>query len=262
MKIFVLTKNKMMVLGLTLFLAVSIFMLQTNYAKEVFQYANEKREVPIYNVKREDNKIAISFDAAWGNEDTGQLINIFEKYEVKATFFVAGEWADRYPDSVKALSNAGHEIMNHSNQHPHMTKLSKEDMIKELDTCSDKIEKIIGKRPDLFRAPYGDYNSELVSVCRENGYQTIQWDVDSLDWKGLSADKMMERVVKNTKGGSIIRFHNVAKNTSDALPGIIEKLQEIGFKIVPVSELIYREDYLMEPNGTQIPLTIETSVLD
>ena len=121
MRIFVLTKNKMMVLGLTLFLAASILMLQTNYAKEVFQYANEKREVPIYNVKRDDNKIAISFDAAWGNEDTGQIISILEKYKIKTTFFIVGEWADRYPESVKALSEAGHEIMNHSNQHPHMS---------------------------------------------------------------------------------------------------------------------------------------------
>ncbi len=262
MRIFVLTKNKMMVLGLTLFLAASILMLQTNYAKEVFQYANEKREVPIYNVKRDDNKIAISFDAAWGNEDTGQIISILEKYKIKTTFFIVGEWADRYPESVKALSEAGHEIMNHSNQHPHMSKLSKEDMIKELSACSDKIEKITGRRPDLFRAPYGDYNSELISLCRENGYQTIQWDVDSLDWKGLSAEKIVERVTKDTKSGSIILFHNAAENTPAALPSIIEKLQGNGFLIVPVSELIYHEDYQMDPNGTQIPLTIETSVLD
>lgn len=262
MRLFVLTKNKILVLGLTVFLILSIFMLHTNYAKEVFQYSDEKREVPIYHVKRDDNKIAFSFDAAWGNEDTASLIHILEKYNIKSTFFIVGEWADRYPESVKALADAGHEIMNHSNKHSHMTKLSKEDIIEDLNACSDKIEKITGKRPDLFRAPYGDYNSELVTICKENGYFTVQWDVDSLDWKGLSADKILDRVIKDTKSGSIILFHNAAKNTPEALPSIIEKLQAAGFTIVPVSELIYREDYQMHPDGLQVPLTIETSVLD
>ena len=131
----------------------------------------------------EDKVLSISFDAAWGNEDTQQLIDILEKYHVKATFFVVGGWEDNFPESVKALSDAGHEVMNHSNTHPHMTQISKEKMKEEVETCNQKIEQITGKRPTLLRAPYGDYNNDVVQAVREAGCFTIQWDVDSLETK-------------------------------------------------------------------------------
>ncbi|MGN0173444.1 MAG: polysaccharide deacetylase family protein, partial [Acutalibacteraceae bacterium] len=116
-------------------------------------------------------------DAPWGNEDTENLIEIFKKYNVKVTFFVVGEWVDKYPESVKALSDAGHEIMNHSNTHPHMPQLSIEKMTEEINACNDKIEKITGKRPTLFRAPYGDYDNNLIDVLSSLNMYCIQWDV-------------------------------------------------------------------------------------
>ena len=187
----------------------------------------------------------------WGNEDTEQLIEILEKYNVKATFFVVGEWVDKYPDSVKALSDAGHEVMNHSNTHPHMTQISKEKMKEEVDACNDKITKVTGKRPNLFRAPYGDYNNDVVQAVRECGCYTIQWDVDSLDWKDLSAVEITKRVTERVKPGSIVLFHNAAKHTPEALPGIIEKLQGDGYQFVPISELIYTENYAIDQAGKQ-----------
>ncbi len=115
---------------------------------------------------------------AWGNEDTQQLIDILEKYKVKATFFVVGEWVDKFPESVKALSDAGHEVMNHSDSHPHMTQISKDKMKEEVEKCNEKIQKITGKTPTLFRAPYGDYNNDVVQTVRDCGCYTIQWDVE------------------------------------------------------------------------------------
>lgn len=187
-----------------------------------------------------DKKIAISFDAAWDNSDTETLKNILGERNVKTTFFVVGDWVDKYPDSVKTLSDAGHEVMNHSSKHPHMTQISTDKMKAELDDCANKIEAITGRRPNLFRPPYGDYNNEVVKTARECGYYTIQWSIDSLDWKDLSADEIYKRVVPKVKPGAIVLFHNAAKHTPEALPKILDDLISQGLEIVPISELIIK----------------------
>lgn len=182
MKIWVISK-KTGILCAVLF--VALLALIWVGKSDVVSVSKTQRDLPIYCVDKaeEDKVLSISFDAAWGNEDTQQLIDILEKYHVKATFFVVGGWVDNFPESVKALSDAGHEVMNHSNTHPHMTQISKEKMKEEVETCNQKIEQITGKRPTLFRAPYGDYNNDVVQAVREAGCFTIQWDVDSLETK-------------------------------------------------------------------------------
>ncbi len=212
-----------------------------------------ERDLPIYCVQKDENdkKLSISFDAAWGNEDTQNLIDILKERNIRTTFFVVGEWVDKYPESVKALSDAGHEVMNHSADHPHMTQISIEDMKKQLNNCGDKIEAITGRKPDLFRPPYGDYNNDVVGTARECGYYTIQWSIDSLDWKDLSADEIYNRVVPKAEPGAIILFHNAAKHTPEALPKILDALIEQGYEVVPISELIMRENYKVDPNGKQ-----------
>lgn len=148
--------------------------------ERTIEVANTAKDLPIYCVDKGDEKIvALSFDAAWGNEDTQTLIDILNKYNVKTTFFVVGGWVDNFPDSVKALSDAGHEIMNHSNTHPHMTQLSAEKMKEEVSACDEKIRNITGVTPILFRAPYGDYNNQVVQTMRETNHYTIQWDVEA-----------------------------------------------------------------------------------
>ena len=213
--------------------------------------AANQRDLPIYAVGRDDNLVSLSFDAAWGNEDTQQLIDILGKYQIQATFFVVGEWVDKYPESVKALHDAGHEIMNHSDSHPHFTALSAQQMAEEVKACSDKIEAITGVRPHLFRPPYGDYNDLVVSTLRDEGYYTIQWDVDSLDWKNPGTDAIVSRVLQKTKSGSILLFHNAAEQTPAALPVIIEGLMEKGYHFAPISQLIYTENYEIDHAGVQ-----------
>ncbi len=214
------------------------------------------RELPIYCVERQDKVVSISFDAAWGNEDTQELIEILEKYDVKTTFFVVGEWVDKYPESVKALSDAGHEIMNHSNDHAHFAKLSEQEIMDDINATNDKIEAITGKRPTLFRAPYGEYDDHVIKTVREMGMNTIQWDVDSLDWKELSASEITNRVVGKVTSGSIVLFHNAAKNTPEALPAILEKLLADGYSVVPISQIILEgvegEDFSIDHTGRQI----------
>ena len=136
------------------------------------------RQLPIYCVARDQKVAALTFDAAWGNEDTQQLIDILGKYDVKATFFVVGEWVDKYPESVKALADAGHEVMDHSDTHPHMSQLSREEIQADVTACADKIEAVTGVRPTLFRPPYGEYDDKVITAVRALGMEPIQWDVD------------------------------------------------------------------------------------
>ena len=207
------------------------------------------KKLPIYSVQRDDKCVSLTFDAAWGNEDTQTLIDILAKYGVRATFFVVGSWADKYPESVKALSDAGHEVMTHSNDHAHFSKLSTEQIYANINTSCDKIEQITGLRPTLFRCPYGEYDDHVIQALTDMGMKTIQWDVDSLDWKELSAGEITQRVKDGVKPGSIVLFHNAAKHTPEALPGIIEYLLQNGFSIVPVSEILLTGDYVMDHTG-------------
>ncbi len=200
-----------------------------------------KRVLPIYSVQRDDRVVSLSFDAAWGNEDTQMLIDILNKYNVHATFF------------VKALADAGNEVMNHSSTHPHMAQLSAEQIQTEVNTCADKIEDVTGTRPTLFRCPYGEYNDTVVSTINGLGMHVIQWDVDSLDWKGLSSDEITSRVLTRVQPGSIVLFHNAAEHTPEALAGIIEALIADGYSIIPISQMILPGDTSIDPNGRQCP---------
>lgn len=191
----------------------------------------------------------------WGNEDTQQLIDIMGKYGVKATFFVVGEWVDKYPESVKALHDAGHEIMNHSNDHAHFNRLSADEIIANLNACNDKIEAVTGVRPTLFRCPYGEYDDHVINAVRSLNIEPIQWDVDSLDWKDLSASEITRRVTTKVQPGSIVLFHNAAKHTPEALSGIIECLLQEGYTFVPISEIILKGDYTIDHTGRQCPKT-------
>ncbi len=213
------------------------------------------RQLPIYCVQRDDKAVSLTFDAAWGNEDTETLINILGKYGLKATFFVVGDWVDKYPESVKQLHDAGHEVMSHSNDHAHFSKLTQQQIIDNINDCNDKIEAVTGVRPSLFRAPYGEYDDHVISTVNSMGIHTIQWDVDSLDWKEISAAEIQSRVMKRVKPGSIVLFHNAAKHTPEALPAIIEYLLGEGYTPVPVSELILEGEYTIDHTGRQLPAT-------
>jgi polysaccharide deacetylase family sporulation protein PdaB len=219
-------------------------------------FAHSDRLLPIYSVETNKKQVAISFDAAWGNDDTEDLINILKEYNVPATFFVVGAWVDKYPESVKALFDAGHEIQNHSNTHPHMPQLSKEQMRDEIESSNKKIEAITGKKPNLFRPPYGDYDNALIEVVDEMGMKTIQWDVDSLDWKdNATPDSICKRVTRKVRPGSIVLFHNDADNTPAALPEILKCLKDEGYEFVFIEDLIYKDNYEIIHDGTQCKIS-------
>ncbi len=212
-----------------------------------------EKELPIYCVEQDKPVISLSFDAAWGNEDTGKLLEILRKRKVKVTFFMTGGWIEKYPEDVKAIAKDGHDLGNHSENHKHMSELSAEQCREELMKPHEKVKKLTGKDMILFRPPYGDYNDNLIRVCRENKYYPIQWDVDSLDWKDYDAATIIRRVTehKHLGNGSIILCHNGGKHTAEALDEMIVTLQKKGYQLLPISELIMKENYEMNTEGRQ-----------
>ena len=218
-------------------------------------FGNTPRLLPIYSVEREDKVISISFDCAWGVDHTDQILKALDAGGVKATWFMVEFWAEKYPEYVAKINNFGHEIGTHSATHSYMSKQNAEEIRQELKTSSQAIKDVTQKEVDLFRPPYGDYDNELVKTASEEGYYCIQWDVDSLDWRDLSAGDIAMRVINGAKNGSIILMHNNGLHTAEAVPIIIETLKNKGFTFVPIGELIYRENYTIDVNGRQKPAT-------
>ncbi|MCM1183339.1 MAG: polysaccharide deacetylase family protein [Roseburia sp.] len=213
-----------------------------------------KRELPIYCVQTDEPKIALTFDAAWGNEDTRKIMEILKKHDVKVTFFMTGGWVSSYPDDVKYILSEGHDLGNHSENHKNMSQLSDSEKKQELMSVHDKVKQLTGYDMFLFRPPYGDYDNDVVKTAEKCGYYTIQWDVDSLDWKDYGTDSIIKTVTQNKHlgNGSIILCHNGAKYTAEALDTLITTLQDAGYTFVPLSELIIRENYHMDNEGRQI----------
>ncbi len=250
MRVFVLKRRYLAVLACVL-AAAGMFWAVNRPA--VVGASASSRQLPIYCVKRDQKMASLSFDAAWGNEDTQQLIDTLGAYNVKATFFVVGDWAEKYPESVKALHDAGHEVMGHSNHHDHFNSLTSDQIVADVNACNDKIEAITGVRPTLFRPPYGEYDDHVITAIRGMGIEPIQWDVDSLDWKDLSAAEITKRVTSKIQPGSICLFHNAAKHTPEALPGLLENLIGQGYTLVPISQLILQGEYTIDHTGRQCP---------
>lgn len=165
---------------------------------------------------------------------------------------MVGDWIDKFPDAVKKISDKGHEIGSHSNTHPHVNNLSYEKNIDEIERSNDKIESLIGKRTNIYRAPYGEYNNTVIKAAQDKGYYTIQWNLDTLDYSGLTGNEMWNRLKDKLKSGDIILMHNGTKHTADSLDMIIKNIKEKELQIVTVSDLIYKENYKINSNGTQI----------
>ncbi|NLG03333.1 MAG: polysaccharide deacetylase family protein [Clostridia bacterium] len=211
------------------------------------------RELPIYCVDTDQKVVGLSFDAAWGNEDTPQILAILEKHGVHVTFFMTGGWVDDFPEDVKEILAAGHDLGNHSENHKNMSQLSKDEKIRELMDVHEKVKKLTGYEMKLFRPPYGDYDDEVILTAKECGYETIQWSVDSLDWKDYGIDSIIQTVCEHKKldNGAIILMHNGATYTAQALEQVIISLKEQGYEIVPISELVLPEPYHMDHTGKQ-----------
>lgn len=238
------------IMGIMSILLAVIMMLGLIAGKYV-STANTSRKLPIYSVQTDQKKIAITFDAAWTNQDTDALIQILKKHNAKATFFIVGDWADKFPESVKAFYDAGHTIANHSDTHKAFSKCSREEIREEIENCNKKLEAITGEKVTLLRVPSGDYTNESIEIATDMDMYTIQWNVDSLDYTGLTVDEIVQRVLSPIENGSIVLFHNGVENTAEALDKILTELSGQGYSFVSVEDLIYKENYYLDHTGRQ-----------
>lgn len=249
-KLNAMLKKKIIFVSIMLVLAVLISMCISYRDTGVFINVNKK--LPIYCVNTQEKKVAITFDVSLGNDNMNKILDILDKYNIKATFFLVGEWIDSHPDEVKEIYKRGHEIGNHSDKHPDMTKLSKNEIIEDMDINDAKIRNLTGSGTKLFRCPSGSYNNLVVQTVESTGCYCIQWDVDSIDWREQGLDLEYNRVIKHVNPGSILLFHTTAKYTPQNLPRIIEELKQQGYKFVKVGDLIYKDNYHIDYSGKQV----------
>lgn len=247
--------NYMKYITLFLLLSVILYGIEISYSNEktIAASSSSTDELPIYSVDTEKPLLALTFDSAWGAEDLKDILSILEKHNAPATFFVTGEWAQKYPDAIRMIDKSGHDIANHGNSHKHMPQISTAEMKTEIQDCHNAVKKITGKDMTLFRAPYSDWNSEVISVAHSLGYSSINHSVDSLDWKDYGVDSIIQTVCehKNLENGSIILLHNGATYTKDALDIMLTILEEDGYSFTKVADLIYTSDYYFDHTGKQ-----------
>ncbi len=243
--------NTYLVSILTVVFLFIIASMMTN-SQTVETASKSNKLLPIYNVDTDQKKIAFTINCAWNDDDIDLILNTLEKHNIKITFFMVGDWIEKYPEAAKKIYEQGHELASHSDTHPHVNNLNYEQNIEELEKSNDKIEEITGKRTKIYRAPYGEYNDTVIKAANDNGYYTIQWNLDTLDYTGLTGDEMWKRLDGKLQNGDIILSHNGTKHTAESLDMLITNIKNQGFEIVPISKLIYLEDYTIDSNGTQV----------
>lgn len=253
----VFNKQKIYTYIVSLFTVVILFasavVMQNNTNIEVIRTGSSvEKLLPIYNVQTNEKKVAFTMNCAWNADDIDSILKTLDKNNTKITFFMVGEWIDKYPEAVNKIHKAGHEIASHSDTHPHVNNLSYEENINEIEKSNDKIERITGRRTKIYRTPYGEYNNMVIKAAKDKGYYTIQWNLDTLDYTGLSGEEMWNRINGKIKEGDIILSHNGTKHTAESLDMIIKNIKNSGFEIVKISDLIYKDNYSINSNGTQI----------
>ena len=253
---FVYNKDKIISVVIALSTIMVLFLMAGALRKNTLNNTIEtsvqnSKLLPIYSVDTQEQKIALTINCAWNADDIDLILEALSKNEVKATFFMVGNWAVKFPEAVKKIADSGNEIANHSYSHPHVNNLNYEKNVDEITKCSNTINKIIGKGTSLYRGPYGEYNNTVIKAAEESNHIMVQWSIDSLDYKGLTCEQMLERIMPNIQNGSIILMHNGTENTALSLDTIIKNIKEKGYNPVTVSELIYTEDYTIDSKGMQ-----------
>lgn len=253
---FVCNKDKIISVAIALSTVLVLFLLAATFKQNSLNNSIETgtgttKLLPIYSVDTEENKVALTINCAWNADDIDLILETLSKNEVNVTFFMVGEWVNKFPDAVKKISDSGNEIANHSESHTHVNNLSYEDNVEQILECSDRIQTITGKATTLYRGPYGEYNDTVVKASNNSNHMMIQWSIDTLDYNGLTGEQMWQRIEPKLEKGSIILMHNGTENTALSLDMIIKNIKEKDFELVTVSELIYKESYTIDNNGIQ-----------
>ena len=183
--------------------------------------------------------IALTFDDGPNPDHTPRLLDMLKARNIKATFFMVGRCVVSWPHIVKRIADEGHEVANHSWSHPMLTALSTTGLDSQMKRTHDAIVKACGKVPAHYRPPYGAIRANQRQHLYDTyGYSTIIWDVDPLDWKNRKAQTVKDRILAQTKSGSIILCHDIHGTTVDAMPATLDELKARGYQFATVSQLI------------------------
>lgn len=244
-------KIKGLISSISFVVVTMILLFGMVYGIRYICYKQEDSNMPIYKVDTDDKKISLSFDVAWGSNNIDEILNILDKHNAKATFFLVGSWVDDNEELVKKIHSKGHELGNHSNTHSNTTVLSDEDTLNEIQLTEDKIKKITDEEVTLYRPPFGEVDDKTMEICKSLGYKVVKWDIDSLDWKEIGTQHVIDRVIRNSEPGSIVLFHANVNGINYYLDDILTKLKQDNYDVVSVSELLYEGDYTVDSNGVQ-----------
>ena len=252
-KILLIRRSYVAALGLCL-AVMGIFYI-INHPALVGQGGRE-RALPIYSVQREDPALSLTFNVTDPvDRYTAQVMETLHAYDVRATFFVTGEWIRENGELAAALLADGHELMNLSDDHRVLRRLAASDIYANIAACNDAVRAVTGERPSLFRAPFGEYDDRLVSTAAAMGMHTIQWSIDSGDWRGYPAEAIVRRVSGRAFSGGIVLLHSNLEQTALALPEIVAQLLDEGYALIPVSEMVIQDEFTISPRGRQLPVS-------
>ena len=250
----VFNKDKIMAFVVACCTVFALFLMSSLFAstpQDVIQTATITKQLPVYSVDTENPNVALTINCAWNADDIDKIIEILQKHQVKVTFFMVGDWIEKHQEAAKKIHEAGHELANHSYNHPHVNNLNYDKNIEQIKKCSDLIQNITGIPSNLYRGPYGEYNDTVIQAAKDLNHITIQWSIDTLDYNVLTGEQMWERIEPKLENGSIILMHNGTENTANSLDMIITNIKNKGYNLVKVSDLIYTENYSIDNNGVQ-----------
>ncbi len=250
----VFNKDKIMAVVVACSTVFVLFLMTSLFAKApntTVQTSTQSKQLPVYSVETKEPNVSLTINCAWNADDIDKILEALEAQETKVTFFMVGDWIEKNEEVAKKIHEAGHELANHSYNHPHVNNLSYDKNVEQIKKCSELIQNITGKPSTLYRGPYGEYNDTVINAAKDTNHMTIQWSIDTLDYKALTGEQMWERIEPKLENGSIILMHNGTENTANSLEFIITNIKNKGYNIVPVSELIYKENYTIDNNGMQ-----------
>ena len=250
----VFNKDKIMAVVVACSTVFVLFLMTSLFAKApntTVQTSTQSKQLPVYSVETKEPNVSLTINCAWNADDIDKILETLEAQETKVTFFMVGDWIEKNEEVAKKIHEAGHELANHSYNHPHVNNLSYDKNVEQIKKCSELIQNITGKPSTLYRGPYGEYNDTVINAAKDTNHMTIQWSIDTLDYKALTGEQMWERIEPKLENGSIILMHNGTENTANSLEFIITNIKNKGYNIVPVSELIYKENYTIDNNGMQ-----------
>ncbi|MBQ3842254.1 MAG: polysaccharide deacetylase family protein [Ruminiclostridium sp.] len=251
MVVYTMTKKQIMRVTLTVLVCLAAALIIIFAVFGSVTASAEAGKMPVCRAERGDNKVALTFTCAWDASDTDKLLDTLSAANVRATFFVTGEFCDAHPDAVRSMSKAGHSVQNCSDKNIHIKGMNINDLIADTKSAAQKIKALTGKDPTLYRAPFGDYDDKTLTTIEGMGYIPVQWDVDSKDLDDPDADSVRKRVTDSAASGSIILFHNDCGVTAEALPQTITELKQKGFEFAKAEEVVFTNNYIIDENGVQ-----------